>query len=234
MSGRSTSSCFSTSISRKPLGAYLASSALMREDLPVPRAPVSSTLLAGWPSTNCRVFCSTSAFWESMPCRSRSAMRCTCLTGSIRPLPFFLRQRNAIDASQSGSGASAGSSRSSRETSPSACSISLVASLMLILRTILRVDRHIIVRQVASPYRRRRRAAVEDDPHRDFGLFHDPRPVGLPVVGAASAVFHDQHILEIEVHLLHREVRDAGITHCRQYPPEVGVGGEKRGLDQRG
>ena len=32
------------------------SSALIREDLPVPRAPVSSTLLAGRPRTNCWVF----------------------------------------------------------------------------------------------------------------------------------------------------------------------------------
>src|SRR5688572_10764452 len=120
-----------------------------------------------------------------MPCRSRSAMRCTCLTGSIRPLPFFLRQRNAIDAPQSGGGASAGSSCSSRATSPSACLISfLVASLMLILRTILRVDRHIIVRQVASPLCRGRRAAVEDYAHCDLGLLHDPRPIGLAVVGA--------------------------------------------------
>src|SRR5687768_9114493 len=233
MSGRSTSSCFSTSISLRPLGAYLPSSALMREDLPVPRAPVSSTLLAGWPSTNCRVFCSTSVFWESMPCRSRSAMRCTCLTGSIRPLPFFLRQRNAIDAPQSGGGASAGSSCSNRATRPSARLISLVASLMLILRTIFRVDRHIIVREVASPYRRRRRAAVEDHAHGDLGLLHHPRPVGLAVVGAASAVPHDQHVVEIEIDLLHSEVRDAGVPHRRQYPPEVGVGCEERGLDQR-
>ena len=41
--------------------AYLLSSAFTSDDLPVPRAPVSSTLFAGRPCTNWRVFCSTSA-----------------------------------------------------------------------------------------------------------------------------------------------------------------------------
>ena len=35
---------------------------VIKELFPVPRAPVSSTLFAGFPSTNCRVFASTSRF----------------------------------------------------------------------------------------------------------------------------------------------------------------------------
>jgi hypothetical protein len=38
----------------------------MSDDLPVPRAPVSSTLLAGLPSTNCRVLRSIFSFWTSI------------------------------------------------------------------------------------------------------------------------------------------------------------------------
>ena len=40
---------------RRPLPAYFASIALTSDDLPVPREPVSSTLLAGKPATNWRV-----------------------------------------------------------------------------------------------------------------------------------------------------------------------------------
>ena len=44
------------------LCAYAFRQALISDDLPVPRAPVSSTLLAGCLCTNWRVFCSISAF----------------------------------------------------------------------------------------------------------------------------------------------------------------------------
>ena len=61
MSGRSTRSPLSTSISRRPFAAYLTSIALTSDDLPVPREPVSSTLFAGKPATNWRVFASIDA-----------------------------------------------------------------------------------------------------------------------------------------------------------------------------
>src|SRR5882672_1337105 len=233
ISARSTRSCFSTSINRRPLEAYLLSSALIREDLPVPRAPVSSTLLAGSPSTNCRVFCSTRSFWASMPWRSRSAMRCTFRTGSIWPLPLFLRQRKAVEAFQSVGGASCGNSRSSRASTASACLIIFAASFMLILRTIFSIDRHIIVRQIASPYRRRCRAPVERNPHRDLGLLHHARAVRLAVVGAAAAVLRHQHVIEIEIHLVHGKIGDAGVADRRENAPEVRVGGKERCLHQR-
>lgn len=54
MSGKSTRSALSTSISRGLQGAKAFRQALMREDLPVP-PPVSSTLLALRPATNCAV-----------------------------------------------------------------------------------------------------------------------------------------------------------------------------------
>ena len=55
MSGRSTRSSLSTSIRRRPLRRVAREHALISDDLPVPRAPVSSTLLAGRPATNWRV-----------------------------------------------------------------------------------------------------------------------------------------------------------------------------------
>ena len=116
MSGRSTRSCFSTSIRRRPCSAYLLSSALTSDDLPVPRAPVSSTLLAGLPSTNWRVFCSTSS----------SARRCPQVgeldavhvahrlqLAAARHGAPALRQRNAMLAFQSvgAAAAAAGAAR---------------------------------------------------------------------------------------------------------------------------
>ena len=68
MSGRSTRSALSTSIRRRPCGANSCRQALISELLPVPRAPVSSTLLAGRPATNCAVlarrrsFCASTSF----------------------------------------------------------------------------------------------------------------------------------------------------------------------------
>ena len=62
MSGRSTRSVLSTSIRRSPRGANSFRQALISELLPVPRAPVSSTLLAPWPATNCSVLRSSRSF----------------------------------------------------------------------------------------------------------------------------------------------------------------------------
>ena len=70
MSGRSTRSRLSTSMSRRPFDANSSSDAFTSELLPVPRAPVSSTLLAGRPATNCCVFSRSRRFCSSMSCRS--------------------------------------------------------------------------------------------------------------------------------------------------------------------
>jgi enoyl-[acyl-carrier-protein] reductase (NADH) len=50
--------------------AWACRPALTNEDLPVPRAPDSSTLLAGWPATNCARLRAKRPFWVSTSCRS--------------------------------------------------------------------------------------------------------------------------------------------------------------------
>src|SRR5690242_15879765 len=114
MSGRSTRSRLSTSIRRSPFAANSFSAAFTSELLPVPRAPVSSTLLAGRPATNCWVFSRRRFFCSSMSCRSEKRMLCGCFTASRYPPRAFLRQRNAVEAFQSGAALAGGSSRSSR------------------------------------------------------------------------------------------------------------------------
>ena len=87
MSGRSTRSALSTSISRRPRSANSFRQALISELLPVPRAPVSSTLLAPKPSTNCCVLRSSRSFCGSTSTSEASRIGATCRTGSITPEP---------------------------------------------------------------------------------------------------------------------------------------------------
>src|SRR6185503_13919999 len=173
--GRSTRSFFSTSIRRRPCLAYLLSRPFTIEDLPVPRAPVSSTLLAGLPSMNWRVFCSTRSICLSMPRRSESLMRCTCRTGCSQPAVALpppaprrpaLRQRKAMLAFQSVAGGGGGSSCSRR------CRICSSSLLTLRSRTVLGVDFHVVERKVASPDGRVGLAAVEHHAHGELGLAH--------------------------------------------------------------
>jgi hypothetical protein len=63
---------------------------LISDDLPVPRAPVSSTLFAGALRTNCRVFCSISPFWRSMLQRSSSDNGDRFGTGCRKAAPLTL------------------------------------------------------------------------------------------------------------------------------------------------
>ena len=84
MSGRSTRSALSTSIRRRPCGANSFRQALISELLPVPRAPVSSTLLAPWPATNCSVLRSSRSFCGSTSTRSARRIVATWRTGSMR------------------------------------------------------------------------------------------------------------------------------------------------------
>ena len=68
MSGRSTGSLFSTSMTRSPGWGVFVEQCLDQRDLPEPRAPVSNTLLAGRRLTNWRVFASMRSFCASMSC----------------------------------------------------------------------------------------------------------------------------------------------------------------------
>ena len=108
---------YATSNRRHLMPEYLLSRPLTIDDLPVPRAPVRSTLLAGLPSRNCFVFCSTLAICSSMPRRSASLILCTWRTGCSQPAAPrrpALRQRKATLAFQSVVGGGGGSSCSSR------------------------------------------------------------------------------------------------------------------------
>ena len=102
--------------------ATSACAALTRLDLPMPRAPHSSALLAGRPPANRRVFSSSVAAVRSMPFRRPRGTRLTLGTGTKRP-PSAI-QTNARAASKSGAtGAgrlrrsSATAMRSSKEAS---------------------------------------------------------------------------------------------------------------------
>jgi hypothetical protein len=65
----------------------------------VPRAPVSSTLLAGLPARNWRVLATMRAFWSSMLCRSARRIGCGWRTACSQPRPLLLRQRKALNES---------------------------------------------------------------------------------------------------------------------------------------
>src|SRR6185503_19528352 len=227
--GRSTRSFFSTSIRRSPCFEYLLSSPFTSDDLPVPRAPVSSTLFAGLPSMNWRVFCSTRSICLSMPRRSESLIRCTWRTGCSQPeAPRrpALRQRKAMLAFQSVAGGGGGRSCSSRFR---ICSSSL---LTLRLRSVLGVDSHVIEREVASPHRRVGLAAVEHHAHGEFGLAHCGYPLLVPIGGMASTILRHQHLIKVEVDLLGVHV-GARVADRGENAAEIRIGGEERGLDQR-
>src|SRR3954465_946647 len=194
-------SFFSTSISRRPLVEYLFSSPLTIEDLPVPRAPVRSTLFAGLPSRNCLVFCSTLALGAPMPRRSESLMRCTWRTGCNQPAAPrrpALRQRKATLAFQSVAGGGGGSSVSSR------CRIfssSLLKSRLCASRPVFGVDFHVVKREVASPHRSIRLAPAEHHPHREFRLLHHRHALLVLVGGMPSTSRSDEHLVEIKAQL---------------------------------
>ena len=116
MSGRSTMSLLSTSIRRRPCGANSFRQALISELLPVPRAPVSSTLLAALPATNCSVlrtmrsFCASTSTSEREPDRGDVAHRLEPAAGAAaraiakrrRRVPVGRRQRMRQHAFEAG------------------------------------------------------------------------------------------------------------------------------------
>src|SRR5215468_446330 len=233
-SGRSTRSCLSTSITRRPSRWYSLSSAFTSELLPVPRAPVRRTLFAGRPATNWRVLRSTRLFCRSTPHRSESRIRCGCATGTMRPRPSRLRQRNAIAAVQSTGGAGGGTQASSRSTRPSSRSSRRPRpSPEARSRPVFRVDLDVVIREVAGPYSRLGRPAPELDPHADLGWAHNAGAVFFAVVRRAAAAVDDLHVAEPETDAGDVQVRNAGIADRHEQASEVGVGGEERRLDER-
>ena len=112
-------SLLSTSISRRPLAPYSCSNALTNDDLPVPRDPVSRTLLAGRPARNCSVLRTSLAVWLSTAARRDNGKVCGAGRLSKVPLLPAFCQRNAA-AFQSGSRVSGGSQASRRFRTDSA------------------------------------------------------------------------------------------------------------------
>src|SRR5690606_5464099 len=199
---RSTRSSLSTSISRIPCGAYSFSSALISEDLPVPREPVSSTLFAGRRCTNWRVLRSIARFCSSTCFRSSSRIGATCRTGcSPACTPKAVgrrRQRQAIAASQSGAGAEPNSC-SKRPSSDSARSTTRASAAGSTPArgsgSVVGIDRHVVVREIAGPDRRRCASAPQHDPHVDLGLLHHPLAVLLAILRVPPAARRHVHVV---------------------------------------
>ena len=154
MSGRSARSALSTSISRRPLLAYRASMALTSDDLPVPREPVSSTLFAGSPATNCRVFGSMQLFlcvhrhqrsrriaWgRATSCRIAAPPRLRQREAARLPIGGRVRRRQqTFKARQQRFGV--------RDQRRAAIAPDRGAS-----GTVIRVDGDVVVREVAGPH----------------------------------------------------------------------------------
>src|SRR6185437_2883480 len=230
MSGRSTRSALSTSMSRRPFAAYRASIAFTSELLPVPREPVSRTLLAGSLETNWRVLRSIACFCASIATRSASAIECGCGTPCRYPRPLRLRQRAAVTRFQSGSGAAGGSSASTRASTASARRTSASSACS---RAVVGIDRYVVVREVAGPHFGARRTAAEEDGEVDVAFRHHALAVGLGVRRRARAVIDNEHIAEAKRHPRRIEPVDCGITNRTDDPAEVGVGGKERRLDER-
>src|SRR5436190_14006530 len=229
--GRSTRSFFSTSMRRRPCLLYLSSRPFTIDDLPVPRAPVRSTLLAGLPSMNCRVFCSTRSICRSMPRRSESRIRCTSRTGGSQPgaprRPLE-RERYATLAAQSVGAGGPGRSCSRR---------SRIFTSSLLTRSgsgpVFGVDFHVVEGKVASPERGGRLAAIHHRAHREFRFFHCRHTLLLAICGMAAAPRGNEHVVEIKIYFASLDRRPR-ISDRRQDAAQVRIRGEKCRLHQRG
>ena len=104
----------STSL-RRPATSFsrliAACAALTSDDLPMPRAPHSSALLAGRPRAKRWVFSTRRSRTRSIPRRSEMSTRLTRATGASAPLSA--RQMKASAASKSGFAGAGGARRSS-------------------------------------------------------------------------------------------------------------------------
>ena len=211
MSGRSTRSALSTSMRRNPLPAYFASIAFTSEDLPVPRDPVSRTLLAGKPRDELpRVPVDDALLvidgdelveldrMRMRDCLQIAAARALAPARGSDALPVgigcgFRKQR--LDAREYALRARATGRRAPSSTS------------------VVGVDRHVVVREVARPHRRRRLAAAEVDADRDLLLLHDALAILLAIGGRSTAAIDHEHVVEPE-----RDARRIGVRRlpcCR-------------------
>src|SRR5712691_12869475 len=140
-----------------------------------------------------------------MPSRSLRRMRWGWEAGWIYLPPLRLRQRKAMEESQSGSLGGRGSQRSSlsrnafkrcktsRNSFMFAVGIGLKLSSGGCSGTVLRIDLYIFVRQIAGPHLACRRAASEHHAYADFLLAHYFLPVRFIIAQRPAAVFSHQN-----------------------------------------
>src|SRR3954464_10697923 len=229
--GRSTRSFFSTSIRRSACLLYLLRSPFTIDDLPVPRAPVRSTLFAGRPSRNWRVFCSTRSICFSMPRRSARRMRCTWRTGCrypAAPRRLLARQRKAMLAVQSVGTLGRGRISASRCRISSRSLFTADAS-----RPIFRIDFHVVEREVAGPHGGTRLPPVQEHANAELRLLHRRDSVCLAIGRIAGTRNRNPHGVDVELDLRGVEPGDTGIADRRQDAPEVRIGSEERRLYER-
>src|SRR6185437_4553926 len=112
MSSRWISTSFKgpRSLLRAKAALTAACEAFTSDDLPIPRAPQSSALLAGRPRANRSVFSTSMSRTRSTPFKSDISTRLTCGTGASRPSGCQIK---ASAASRSGAALDGGASRSS-------------------------------------------------------------------------------------------------------------------------
>ena len=167
-------------LKKNGFGAQLA-----QADAPKP-PPVSNTLFAGRPATNCAVFRSMIFFCSSMPRRSFSAIRCGWATACNLPPLALRRQRKAVALSHSGGVGSAGASNCSKRASTASARCNKAVSA-----SVFGIDFDVIVREVAGPNRGRGLAAIQNHSGGDFRSLHFSFTLGLFIAFGASAVFGD-------------------------------------------
>ncbi len=198
ISGRSVKSALSTSMSRRPLLPYLASIALTSDDLPVPRDPGEQHVVGG--KAGDELAC---VLVDRMLLIVDRDELVEADEGADAGPPAGTRGRSAcasarrLTLAQLGSATGGGSMASTRSSTASARAISALKSL-LTLRTVIGVDRDVIVREVARPDRGRGVAAAECDANADLVLLHHALAIFFAITRGTAAVVNDQHVVEPE------------------------------------
>ena len=102
-----------------------------------------------------------------------------------------------------------------------------------LIRPVVGVDRHVVVREVARPHGGGCLAAAEIDAHGDLVLLHHALAVLLAVTRRASAVVDHQHVVEPERHARRIGIRRRRVADRADDAAEIGIRREERGLHQR-
>ena len=98
---------------------------------------------------------------------------------------------------------------------------------------VIGIDFYIIVGQVRSPDCCLRITTAESDPDGDFFFLHFGRARRFGITCSNPALLSNQHMIEINRHALHRQIRYRSSPDCRQDSPPVRVTSKQRSFDQR-